>query len=532
MTEVGGDVVAIEVTRMEGREDFILTGQLGEVMRESARAGLSWTRAHARELGIPREVFEKNTLHIHVPAGGIPKDGPSAGITMATAIVSALTGIPVRKDVAMTGEITLRGRVLPIGGLKSKILAAHLSGAKIVILPRKNEKDLRDIPEEIRKSIKLILVDTWTRCSRRPFGASRRRSSPSRPRSSRATTRIDPEPGARPRPPDGLPADRPAAGRGPGLLTGASRTMAGSGPGSPGLEYKDYYAVLGVPRTASQAEIKKAFRKLARQHHPDAKPGDTAAERRFKEVNEANEVLVRPRQAQAYDELGANWDAIGQARPRRRSVGRRAVRRLRRRRGGRRQRPLRVPHDRRRRRVLRLLPRLLRRGRGRGAPARPDPVAAGARPAAPTFEDILAGMGLDGRDGRRPTTGGAGPARPRRSRRPRPSPRSRLEEAYHGTTRLVDVEGKRLEVTIPPGADTGTRVRLTGKAPGRRRPVRRRQASRRDAVFTRRGADLERELPLTLEEALLGAEVPVETLKGQRPAHDPGRHPGRDARSG
>ncbi len=160
VTEVGGDVVAIEVTKMEGREDFILTGQLGEVMRESARAGLSWTRAHARELGISREVFETNTLHIHVPAGAIPKDGPSAGITMALAIVSALTGIPVRKDVAMTGEITLRGRVLPIGGLKSKILAAHLSGARMVILPRKNEKDLPDIPDEIRKSIKLVLVDS------------------------------------------------------------------------------------------------------------------------------------------------------------------------------------------------------------------------------------------------------------------------------------------------------------------------------------------------------------------------------------
>jgi ATP-dependent Lon protease len=159
VTEVGGDVVSVEVTRMEGKEDFILTGQLGEVMRESARAGLSWTRAHAAQLGITREVFEQNTLHIHVPAGAIPKDGPSAGITMATAIVSALTGIPVRKDVAMTGEITLRGRVLPIGGLKSKILAAHLSGARMVILPRKNEKDLRDIPEEIRKQIKLVLVD-------------------------------------------------------------------------------------------------------------------------------------------------------------------------------------------------------------------------------------------------------------------------------------------------------------------------------------------------------------------------------------
>ncbi len=160
VTEVGGDVVAVEVTKMEGKEDFILTGQLGEVMRESARAALSWIRAHANELGIPRETFEKNTLHIHVPAGAIPKDGPSAGITMATAMVSAFTGIPVRKDVAMTGEITLRGRVLPIGGLKSKILAAHLSGAKIVILPRKNEKDLRDIPEEIRKQIKLVLVES------------------------------------------------------------------------------------------------------------------------------------------------------------------------------------------------------------------------------------------------------------------------------------------------------------------------------------------------------------------------------------
>src|SRR5215203_114348 len=160
VTEVGGDVVSVEVTKMPGKEDFILTGQLGEVMRESARAGLSWIRAHADELGIEREAFEKYTLHIHVPAGGIPKDGPSAGITMALAMVSAFTGIPVRKDVAMTGEITLRGRVLPIGGLKSKILAAHLAGAKVVILPKKNEKDLRDVPEEIRKSIKLVLVDS------------------------------------------------------------------------------------------------------------------------------------------------------------------------------------------------------------------------------------------------------------------------------------------------------------------------------------------------------------------------------------
>ncbi|MBI2781080.1 MAG: endopeptidase La [Chloroflexi bacterium] len=160
VTEVGGDVVAIEVTRMDGKEDFILTGQLGEVMRESARAGLSWIRTHAAQLGISRDTFEKQTLHIHVPAGATPKDGPSAGITMATAMVSAYTGIPVRRDLVMTGEITLRGRVLPIGGLKSKILAAHLSGARLAVVPRKNEKDLRDIPEEIRKQIKIVLVDS------------------------------------------------------------------------------------------------------------------------------------------------------------------------------------------------------------------------------------------------------------------------------------------------------------------------------------------------------------------------------------
>ncbi|MFH0750808.1 MAG: endopeptidase La [Chloroflexota bacterium] len=209
VTEVGGDVVAVEVTKMEGREDFILTGQLGDVMKESARAALSWIRANAARLGVDREVFEKNTLHIHVPAGAIPKDGPSAGITMATAMVSALTGIPVRKDVAMTGEITLRGRVLPIGGLKSKILAAHLSGARLVILPKKNEKDLQDIPDEIRKQIKLILVDSMDQVL---DGALRRKpktlvvkapGSGGGPRKS--------APLAVPAPPPGFPADQPPA---------------------------------------------------------------------------------------------------------------------------------------------------------------------------------------------------------------------------------------------------------------------------------------------------------------------------------
>jgi ATP-dependent Lon protease len=194
---------------MEGREDFILTGQLGEVMRESARAGLSWTRANARSLGVEREIFEKNTLHIHVPAGAIPKDGPSAGITMALAIVSALTGIPVRKDVAMTGEITLRGRVLPIGGLKSKILAAHLSGAKMVILPRKNEKDLRDIPEEIRKSMKLVLVDSMEQVLE---AALRRKPKPlvaEPPKIVKGDTPLDPEPAPRVRRSDFPPTDQP-----------------------------------------------------------------------------------------------------------------------------------------------------------------------------------------------------------------------------------------------------------------------------------------------------------------------------------
>jgi ATP-dependent Lon protease len=159
-TPVGGDILFVETASVRGKGGLTLTGQLGDVMRESARAGLSYIRANAARLGIERQLFEKHTMHIHVPAGAIPKDGPSAGITMVTAMVSAMTGIPVRKDVAMTGEITLRGRVLPIGGLKSKILAAHLSGAKIVVLPKRNEKDLRDIPEEVRTQMKLVLVES------------------------------------------------------------------------------------------------------------------------------------------------------------------------------------------------------------------------------------------------------------------------------------------------------------------------------------------------------------------------------------
>jgi ATP-dependent Lon protease len=160
VSDAGGDIVQIESTRMDGKDEIILTGQLGNVMQESARAGLSYIRARARELGIDPDSFGKETIHIHVPAGATPKDGPSAGVTMATAVASLLTGKPVRRDLAMTGEITLRGRVLPIGGLKSKLLAAHLAGVKTVLIPRRNEKDLVDVPDEVRKQLRIIPVES------------------------------------------------------------------------------------------------------------------------------------------------------------------------------------------------------------------------------------------------------------------------------------------------------------------------------------------------------------------------------------
>ena len=158
-TPMGGDTMSFEVNLMEGKGNLLLTGQLGDVMKESAQAGLSYARTRARLLGIDPVRFEKTDIHIHVPAGGVPKDGPSAGVTLATALVSALTGRKVRRDVAMTGEITLRGKVLPIGGLKEKVLAAHRAGITSFILPRKNEKDLDEIPQKVRRQIELIPVD-------------------------------------------------------------------------------------------------------------------------------------------------------------------------------------------------------------------------------------------------------------------------------------------------------------------------------------------------------------------------------------
>ena len=159
-TEMGGDILAVEVTLMEGKGELILTGQLGEVMRESAQAGVSYVRSRLVELGLRPDALEKKDLHIHVPAGAIPKDGPSAGVTMATALVSALTRRPARRDIAMTGEVTLRGRVLPVGGLKEKVLAAHRAGITTFVLPRKNEKDIVEIPARVRRRIGFVYAST------------------------------------------------------------------------------------------------------------------------------------------------------------------------------------------------------------------------------------------------------------------------------------------------------------------------------------------------------------------------------------
>jgi ATP-dependent Lon protease len=157
-TPTGGDILFIEATRMKGRKGFSLTGQLGEVMKESAQAALSYVRAKAKTLKIPENFFDSSDIHIHVPAGAIPKDGPSAGVTIFTAITSLLTGRPVRNDVAMTGEITLRGLVLAVGGIKEKILAARRAGITTVILPKRNEKDLQEVPEQVKKDMKFHFV--------------------------------------------------------------------------------------------------------------------------------------------------------------------------------------------------------------------------------------------------------------------------------------------------------------------------------------------------------------------------------------
>jgi ATP-dependent Lon protease len=158
-TPTGGDITFIEATKMTGNKRLILTGKLGDVMKESAQAAVSYVRSKAGDLGIDEEIFAKSDLHIHVPAGAVPKDGPSAGVTMATALVSLLSDRPVKADVAMTGEITLRGQVLPVGGIKQKVLGAARVGIDTVILPQRNEADLEDIPDEIREQMTFVFAE-------------------------------------------------------------------------------------------------------------------------------------------------------------------------------------------------------------------------------------------------------------------------------------------------------------------------------------------------------------------------------------
>jgi ATP-dependent Lon protease len=157
---MGGDVLFVEAAQMAGKQGLQLTGSLGDVMQESARAAFSYVRAHADELGIAQDFFDNHDFHLHVPAGSIPKDGPSAGVTITTALVSLLTQRAVFNNVAMTGEITLRGKVLPVGGIKDKVLAADRFGLETVILPKRNEPDLDELTDEVRDKMKFILVDS------------------------------------------------------------------------------------------------------------------------------------------------------------------------------------------------------------------------------------------------------------------------------------------------------------------------------------------------------------------------------------
>lgn len=304
------------------------------------------------------------------------------------------------------------------------------------------------------------------------------------------------------------------------------------------MEFQDYYAVLGVPRTASQSDIKKAFRKAARKHHPDTNTGDSEAERKFKAVNEANAVLSDPDKRALYDRLGKDWESYARAGA---TAGAAAGAR-----GGAAGNPFagfagqggtggniryefHTTGD-----AGEFSDFFQAFFGGASQPTPNDGPRRGTRPTGgPSFEDILAGMGLDVDGGVRPgaarSSGSRAPAAPARPRAEAVAEIS-LDEAYHGTARLVEVDGKRLEVTIPKGVDNGTRIRLTGKAPGggdlfvvvRQRP---------DPTFTRRGADLEREIPLTLREALLGADVHVRTPKGRVVLTIPaGTQPGRTFR--
>ncbi len=184
-TEAGGDVLPVEVSLLEGKGNLMLTGQLGEVMQESIQAALSYTRSRAKQLKIDLTNFDKTDIHVHVPEGGIPKDGPSAGITVATALISAFTQRPVRREVGMTGEITLRGRVLPIGGVKEKVMAAHRAGLKTIILPKKNQKDMVEIPQKVLSDLKFVLVEHMDEVVERALLPAAKRKKQSRSGASR-----------------------------------------------------------------------------------------------------------------------------------------------------------------------------------------------------------------------------------------------------------------------------------------------------------------------------------------------------------
>lgn len=294
------------------------------------------------------------------------------------------------------------------------------------------------------------------------------------------------------------------------------------------MEYRDYYQILGLPRSASQAEIKKAFRKLAREHHPDRNPGDASAEKRFKDVNEANAVLSDPDKRTQYDTLGANWeqfqraggrggaDPFGPGSPFAGFGGSGGAGRAGR--AGNVRYEFRTSGDAGFSDFFRMFFSGAADGAGADAAGRDagaERVARRGGSAGLGFEDILAGMGLDAaEDGRSPGAARrGGHARTRAAELEAPAELT-LEEAFHGTSRLVEVDGRRYEVRIPRGADTGSRVRLSGKGPDGRDVVVTVRL-RPHHVYTRRGADLERELPITLREALLGGEAPVATLKGR-----------------
>jgi len=158
-TEAGGQIMFIEAAKMKGNGNLILTGSLGDVMKESAQAAMSYIRSHADSINISENIFEANDIHIHVPAGAIPKDGPSAGLTIAVALISLLTERPCKRDVALTGELTLTGRILPVGGVKEKVLAAHRAGVKSVVFPAKNEAEIQDISEDVKKDLNIITIE-------------------------------------------------------------------------------------------------------------------------------------------------------------------------------------------------------------------------------------------------------------------------------------------------------------------------------------------------------------------------------------